>query len=152
MIFVLGRKDLGTGILRNRTDGGEGASGCVQSEEKKKKCSVANSGENNPNYGKTLTEKTKKKISEANSGENHPSYGKTGILSHNYGKTGALNPRSNGVIAIQPDGTELHFGSGREAARELGIHQSSLSKRYLKTGHVLTQGPFKGWRFVYKNR
>jgi hypothetical protein len=42
MIVVFGRKDLGTGILRNLTDGGEGVSGVVISEETRKKMCVAN--------------------------------------------------------------------------------------------------------------
>jgi len=44
MIAVFGRKDLGTGILHNKTDGGDGASGRVLSEETKKKISASNKG------------------------------------------------------------------------------------------------------------
>lgn len=42
-----GRVDLGTGILRNKTNGGEGVSGTRWSTERRKSWS----GTNNPNYG-----------------------------------------------------------------------------------------------------
>ena len=126
MIAIFGRKDLGTGILRNLTNGGEGYSGAVRSEEWKKAHSERMSGEKNPMFGM--------------SGEKHPQYGRTGALCFN----------SKAVTAIQPDGTELHFGGGREAARELGINPGNLST-YSKTGNVLKWGKFKDWRFVYKN-
>lgn len=98
MIAVFGRKDLMTGILRNKTDGGEGSSGLIHSEETKKimseakkgkskseehrkKLSEANKGKNNPFYGKTRTEKSRKKQGQSRKGkyaqENHPMYGKS---------------------------------------------------------------------------
>jgi hypothetical protein len=151
MIFVLGRKDLGTGMLRNRTDGGEGSSGAIRSEETKKKMSVAKSGKNHPQFGAPKTEEQRKKQSVAMSGENNPCYGRTGKNNPLFGKIGALNSCSRAITAIKPDGTELHFISGREAAKELGIKQGNLCSRYLKTGNSPTQGKFKGWRFVYEN-
>ncbi len=68
MIAVFGRKDLGTGILRNRTDGGEGVSGLLVSEETRKKLSELRVGEKNPNYGKEMSEEQKRQISEKRKG------------------------------------------------------------------------------------
>jgi len=109
-------------------------------EEIKKKISAANSGKNHPQFGVPSSEKTRKKISEALSGEKHP----------NYGKFGAAHNSSKAIIAIKPDGTELHFVSGIDSARELGINKGTLCY-YLKTGNVLKKGKFKGWQFRYKN-
>jgi len=90
MIALFGRKDLGTGILRNLTDGGEGASGRILTEETKKKIGEANKGKtlseenkrkisgiNHYLYGKTHSEETRKKVSEALQGEKNHFYGKT---------------------------------------------------------------------------
>jgi hypothetical protein len=55
---------------------------CVQgtthphSEETKRKLSEAQSGENNPMFGKTHSEETKRKMAEAKRGKNHPMFGK----------------------------------------------------------------------------
>lgn len=86
MISLFGRKDLGTGILHNKTDGGEGASNI--SEYARKRTSQIHKG-------KVLSEETKSKISKTRKkrgykcseeqkqyfsnlykGEGNPNYGK----------------------------------------------------------------------------
>ena len=146
MIAIFGRKDLGTGILRNLTNGGEGASGAVRSEEWKKARLKAMSGKfagaKNPmfgmsgalcpTYGTTRTAAQKKAQSEKMTGK---------LL-------GALHSCSKAIYAIEPDGTKRHYGSGREAGRDLEIADGSL-RYYLKIGQVLKCGKLKGWRFVF---
>ncbi len=72
-IKYIGRRDLGTGSLCNLTDGGEGNSGRIFSEEHRKKISIANMGHSHPSYwaGKKLPEEHKKKIGSSNKGHKH---------------------------------------------------------------------------------
>jgi hypothetical protein len=101
-----GRKDNGTGILRNQTDGGEGQAGRIQTKESNMLRSIAQKGipqprnsrpgEKHPLYGVPVHEETKKKISKSHlkfweemsaeereirkssrlRGENSPNYGR----------------------------------------------------------------------------
>ena len=53
LIWYYGRKDLGTGILRNLTEGGEGAVGVTQSAATRDKISLALTGKRCPSRGRT---------------------------------------------------------------------------------------------------
>jgi len=87
MIDVFGRKDLGTGILYNMTDGGDGSSGCIPSEETRRKMSEAGKGRifskehrrkiGESNKRRIVSAETRRKISDAHKGENNHNYGKT---------------------------------------------------------------------------
>jgi hypothetical protein len=97
-ILMFGRVDLGTGILRNKSDGGDGASGAVRSEETREKLRQANLGKKRPQWiydkiaasnrgkkasaetrakqsaarkGRKCTEEHKRKVSEAKKGFKH---------------------------------------------------------------------------------
>lgn len=65
----------------NMTDGGEGTSGYVYTEEQREQCRINNSGSNNPCFGRT--------------GKKHPMYGKRGKDNPNYGRKATDEQRKN---------------------------------------------------------
>lgn len=67
MIFVLGRKDLETGILRNKTNGGDGASGAIRTEKHKSRVR----GQNNGNSRTNRAKRNPNKLRTINNGERH---------------------------------------------------------------------------------
>jgi hypothetical protein len=76
LIGVLGRKDLGTGILWNRTNGGDGTSGATLTEATRSKMSKSRMGNKNHFYGRQHTPESIDKMKES----------KRGSIPHNKGK------------------------------------------------------------------
>ena len=112
-ILMFGRIDLGTGILRNKSDGGDGASGAVRSLETREKLRQANLGKKKPKEvgekiskalkgkrkspetrakqsavrkGRKCTEEHKRKVSEAKKGFKHTEEAKRKISDNKKGK------------------------------------------------------------------
>jgi hypothetical protein len=161
MINVLGRKDLGTGILRNRTNGGEGISGRVISDETRKLYSELRKG-------KTPSKETREKMSEAHKGENNHFYNKIhsqesrnkmsalkiGDKNHNYGKPKTEEIKKKMSVASQKFHYTIIKDCGKifetrsliEFCNEHSLQRSCLQKTY--TGK---QKYHKGFKIVKKD-
>lgn len=93
LIAKYGRKNNGTGILHNRSNGGEGASGWVASDEIREKIRQLSyiREQNKKKNGYTVSEETRKKIADANRNRSPETLAKIGNAHRgeknvNYGK------------------------------------------------------------------
>jgi hypothetical protein len=126
LIQSYGRKDLGTGILRNLTDGGEGVSGLVHSESSRRKMSNAHTGKTlsashieNMRLGmlgknkKPKSEETKRKISETLSGRKLGKYSQEHCFAISEGKK-SKNFRHSDVTKRKISETKLNAAKQKE--------------------------------------
>lgn len=152
MISIFGRKDLGTGILHNRTDGGDGVTN--MSDYARKRCSEAHKGkvtseetkrkisETRKKRGYKISEEQKQKYSELYRGEGNPNYGKKHSLE-------TLKKISEGTRGknlktrhyITPQGELITIKNLREYCKENNLNHNCMIN--LHNGYC---NSYKGYR------
>jgi hypothetical protein len=123
MIAVLGRKDLGTGCLRNLTDGGDGVSGRVWTTEQRRNLSEKHTG-------KRMSDDARRKMSESKRGRKFSP-------EHRRRMSEARRRRERGQ-------TENQKRAAREALAEINLNPPRF--RCLITGHESTAGPLSNYQ------
>lgn len=123
--------------LTNLTDGGEGASGCVKSQETRRKQSEAmrgekhpmfgRTGDKNPRFGKTLSEEHRRKISEALTGKAISEETRRKLSDVNRGKT--LSEGTKRKISAAHSGEKHHmFGKTHGETTRRKMSEAKLGK------------------------
>jgi group I intron endonuclease len=142
LIKTIGRRNLNKGPLVNLTDGGEGMSGFVYTEETLKKRSISQTGEGNGFFGHKHTEEVRKKHSLLVRGDSHPMFGKKHseetikkLKQHREKKISnellkeSCQKFNKSVLMFHLNGDFIkEFKSVKECSDEIGINESIISK------------------------
>jgi hypothetical protein len=130
-----GRKDNNTGILRNKTDGGDGCSGRILTNEHKRKIGISHTGKSRPPF----SDDWKRKIGNSNKGKKHK------IESINK-RLDAYFINSKKWLVTDPNGISYTISNMSQFCRDNNLNpgnMTSVSKGKLKDT--------KGWKCIRLN-
>jgi hypothetical protein len=165
-----GRKDLGTGILRNKTDGGDGGPGTVKSLAHRKKIGDANRGQKRSQKTcakiKSFAQKNSSFVLNPRVGEKNHMYGKTGELHPRYNiphtpearqkikdkhhdVSGAKNPTARHIRLISPTGIVYNVIGGLKSFCDSNKLSYATAQKILKTKQSAVNGSCAGWTIHY---
>ena len=156
MIAVFGRKDLGTGILHNRTNGGDGVSGAVVSDETRRKRSEALKG-------KPRSKEIRRKISEAHKGKTHSEKSRRNMSESQKGK--AFSEETKRKLSEAKKGktfseehkrklSESQKGKSRSEESKRKLSEANKGRKWWNDGcgnrKRMVECPGDGWRLGRK--
>ena len=156
MIAVFGRKDLGTGILHNRTNGGDGVSGAVVSDETRRKMSEALKGKprskeirrkiSEAHKGKTHSEKSRRNMSESQKGKTFSEETKRKLSEAKKGKTHSEETKAKM--------SEAHKGKTNSEESKRKLSEANKGRKWWNDGcgnrKRMVECPGDGWRLGRK--
>ena len=132
-----GRKDNGTGILRNRTDGGDGTSGVIVSQETRKKLRVVGKG-------RIFSDETRKKLSIASKGKpkspEHTEKNRIVNLGRKQSEE-SIKKKTKSYIIIDPCGNSFTINGMRQFCRDNNLNSSNMFQ--VAKGKI---NHYKGWK------
>lgn len=138
LIAAYGRSELGAGVLCNMTDGGEGLSGVVFSDETRAKISAALSGENNPMFGrrgqgnplhgKSPSAEVRAKMSAWQIGRKLSPETRAKISAAGVGRK--LNPKQKAALAAANAGNKRWLGRKHKAESKAKISAAVSGERH----------------------